>query len=72
MSQARELAEKLRSTVADYRLVWEGRSFSVGASLGLVLEDSSYLTAADVLRAADAACYTAKQLGRNRVAVHGA
>ncbi len=38
-------------------------------SIGLVVVDASYSTAADVLRAADAACYTAKQRGRNCVAV---
>ena len=72
LSQGREIAEKLRSAVEMYRLSWEGQSFGVGASIGLVEVDSSYGTAADVLRAADAACYAAKQQGRNRVVVHGA
>ena len=38
---------------------------------GVVPVDGSYATAADVLRAADAACYAAKTRGRNCVAVHG-
>ena len=71
LSQARDIAEKLRSAVVTYRLEWEGHNFSVGASIGMVLVDASFATAADVLRAADAACYAAKQQGRNRVVVHG-
>ena len=69
LSQAREIAEKLRAAVDSYRLAWEGRSFSVGASIGLVAVDASYTTTADVLRAADEACYAAKTRGRNCVAV---
>ena len=65
LSQAREIAEKLRAAVDGYRLAWEGHSFSVGTSIGLVAVDASYTASADVLRAADAACYTAKQRGLN-------
>ncbi len=72
LSQAREIAEKLRVAVDAYRLVWEGTSFGVGASIGMVRVDASYTAMADVLRAADAACYAAKQQGRNCVVVHGA
>ena len=72
LPQARIVAEKLRSAVVAYRLAWEDQAFSVGASIGLVPVDGSYLSAAEVLRAADAACYAAKRQGRNCVAVHGA
>jgi diguanylate cyclase (GGDEF)-like protein/PAS domain S-box-containing protein len=72
LPQAELIAEKLRSAVVAYQLLWEGHVFGVGASIGLVPVDASYATAADVLRAADAACYAAKRQGRNCVAVHGA
>ncbi len=72
LAQAENIAEKLRSAVVAYVLLWEGHTFGVGASIGLVPVDASYATAADVLRAADAACYAAKRQGRNCVAVHGA
>ena len=71
LPQARVVAEKLRRAVIDYRLVWEQHSFSVGASIGLVRVDATFGSAAEVLRAADAACYAAKAQGRNCVAVHG-
>jgi diguanylate cyclase (GGDEF)-like protein/PAS domain S-box-containing protein len=72
LPKAVDLADKLCTAVVDYRLAWEGQSFGVGASIGLVRVDGSFTTAADVLRAADAACYTAKQGGRNRVALFDA
>ncbi len=70
LTHAQRIAEKLRVAVVSYELAWEGHRFGVGASIGLVPVDGSFSTAADVLRAADAACYAAKKQGRNCVAVH--
>ena len=67
-AQALAVAEKLRSAVEAYELLWEGRNLTVGASIGLVLVDASFASHVDVLRAADSACYAAKRGGRNRVA----
>jgi diguanylate cyclase (GGDEF)-like protein/PAS domain S-box-containing protein len=66
--QARRIAEKLCSAVENHALAWEGATLRVGASIGLVAVDGAHASAADVLRAADAACYAAKREGRNRVA----
>jgi diguanylate cyclase (GGDEF)-like protein len=68
-AQAQALAEKLRSAVEDFRLEWEGTRHSVGASIGMVAADGTHTSAAEVLRAADAACYRAKRAGRNQVAL---
>lgn len=70
LPQAQVIAETLRGAVVSYRLAWEGTSHSVGASIGLVPVAGSMATATEVLRAADAACYTAKRQGRNCVALH--
>jgi diguanylate cyclase (GGDEF)-like protein/PAS domain S-box-containing protein len=64
------LAEKLRRAVADWRFEWEGKTFGVGASIGVVTVDRSFADAAAVQKAADMACYMAKRTGRNRVCVH--
>ncbi len=69
LAQATRLAEELRSAVEAYRLDWEGQSFGVGASIGVVCADGSQTSAVDVMRAADAACYEAKRGGRNQVAL---
>ncbi len=70
--QALAIAEKLRAAVEAYALPWEGTSFSVGASIGLVPVDATFASHVDVLRAADSACYAAKRGGRNQVARYAA
>ena len=70
VAQGLVLAEKLCAAVAAFELHWEGQTFSVGASVGMVRVAGNLTTAADVLRAADAACYAAKRRGRSRVVVH--
>jgi diguanylate cyclase (GGDEF)-like protein len=52
LSSAIEVGEKLRAAVEAYRLVWQGRSYGVGASIGLVAVDDSFEDAAAVLSAA--------------------
>jgi diguanylate cyclase (GGDEF)-like protein len=68
--EARRIAENLREAVAALRFTWEGRRFTVGASVGLARIDGRADTASDVLVAADLACYAAKKGGRNRVVEH--
>jgi diguanylate cyclase (GGDEF)-like protein len=68
--EARRIAENLREAVAALRFTWEGRRFTVGASVGLARIDGRAETASDVLVAADLACYAAKKGGRNRVVEH--
>jgi diguanylate cyclase len=65
--QAREIADKLCAEVQSYQLAWNGERFGVGASIGLVAVGDDFKTTAEVLRAADSACYAAKKRGRNRV-----
>ena len=71
-AQGLVLAERLCAAVAAFELRWEGQTFTVGASVGMVRVAGGLATAADVLRAADAACYAAKKRGRSRVEVHQA
>jgi len=70
MQEAIRIADELRQCIGDFRFVSEGRSFSIGASIGVVhIADGSF-SLTDVLSAADAACYMAKEKGRNRVQVY--
>lgn len=68
--EARHIAENLREAIASLRFSWDGRRFTVGASIGLMRIDGSTHSASDVLVAADLACYAAKKSGRNRVVEH--
>lgn len=67
---AMRIADTLRKTVSDFRFAWEGKSFPIGVSIGLVTFSNGGITLADVLRMADAACYLAKDKGRNRIHVY--
>jgi diguanylate cyclase (GGDEF)-like protein len=67
MQEAIRIAHELRQCVADFRFISESRSFNIGASIGVIHVADGTLTLTDVLGAADAACYMAKEKGRNRV-----
>lgn len=66
---AAAIAESLRDTVSDFRFVWQGNSFNVSLSIGVVSFTGNDMNESDILAAADTACYLAKENGRNRVHV---
>lgn len=59
-------AERLRRSLEGYIFSWEQRTYTVSASIGAVML-SSASTLKEVFAHADAACYMAKEAGRNRV-----
>ena len=67
IEKALEVAESLRHEIKDLRLHWEERSFRISLSVGVVAITRESGSLDEVLRAADAACYVAKDQGRNRV-----
>lgn len=66
---AATIAENLRETVHDFRFVWQGKSFVVGLSIGVVNFSNDGMTVSEIFSAADTACYLAKESGRNKVHV---
>lgn len=69
---AERIAEGLRRTVQNLHFVWKGRPFVTTVSIGLVHLGQVTMTLEASLRAADMACYMAKEKGRNRVQVYHA
>lgn len=69
---ALHIAERVRRAVETLTFAWDGRTFTVRASIGVVLEERALRSVAEVLGAADRACYAAKRAGRNCVRVYGA
>ena len=67
--EARAIAQEICDQLDDFRFVYEGRRFRVGASIGLVPLGPRWPSVAGALQAADASCYAAKEEGRNRVHV---
>ena len=65
--QAMRVAQKICDAMEQFRFVHADQRFRIGASIGLVPVDRRFATSALVMQAADAACYAAKEGGRNRV-----
>ena len=72
VEQAQALAERLRTRVEGLVFVWEQRSYTISASIGMVMIDRAGMSLEDVFAHADAACYMAKDHGRNRIHLYSA
>jgi diguanylate cyclase (GGDEF)-like protein/PAS domain S-box-containing protein len=68
--QALRIADELRGAVEGFVLVWLGRQYRVGLTIGLMPIDAGSGSVAQVIAAADALCYQAKAAGRGRVQVY--
>ncbi len=65
-----EIAEAIRHAIDDYRLVYDDQVLSVGASVGVVEITAEARDLETLLSIADAACYMAKEHGRDCVQVY--
>jgi diguanylate cyclase (GGDEF)-like protein/PAS domain S-box-containing protein len=64
---AQRIAEDLRQAIRDFRFAWQDRVMNVGVSIGLAEMSGECETLSSIMSAADVACYSAKESGRNRV-----
>jgi len=64
-----DIAERLRRSLELFNFAWDDRCFAVTASIGVACIADGTITLEDAMRRADAACYRAKEKGRNRVQV---
>lgn len=65
--EAYVLASKLLNVVSDFRFMWENKVFSLGISIGLVERSDNTDAPEHMMSMADAACYIAKEQGRNQI-----
>ncbi|MEG4811226.1 EAL domain-containing protein [Microcoleus sp. F8-D3] len=70
LSQATQIAENLKDLVHQFRFIWNGKTFIIGVSIGVVVIDQTSQDLRELLGAADAACYAAKARGRNCVHIY--
>lgn len=64
-----DIAERLRRSLELSVFAWDDRCFAVTASIGVACITDGNTMLEDAMRRADAACYRAKENGRNRVQV---
>lgn len=64
--QAGAIAQLICHEIQQFRFLWEGHAFSIGASIGVTLIDGA-VPPPEIMRQGDLACYWAKHEGRNRV-----
>lgn len=64
-----QAAERLRRCIEGFIFTWEQRSYTISASIGVVMLANA-MSLKELFAHADAACYLAKEAGRNRVHVY--
>jgi diguanylate cyclase (GGDEF)-like protein len=69
---AEEVAERIRLHIDGYVFSWEHQTYTISASIGVVMIERPDVTLGDLLARADTACYIAKESGRNRIHVYSA
>ncbi len=69
LEKAGQVGQELLEAIQKFQFAWKDRRFTVGASIGVVPIIGGGQTLAEVLSAADTACYAAKDHGRNRLHV---
>ncbi|MEO0576275.1 MAG: EAL domain-containing protein [Pseudomonadota bacterium] len=62
-----EIAESIRHQIDSLRFSWENEVHQIGVSIGAVPLNEDFGSLEDIKQTADAACYAAKNAGRNRV-----
>jgi diguanylate cyclase (GGDEF)-like protein/PAS domain S-box-containing protein len=60
-------SQQVLDAIRHYRFLWQDRAFEVRASIGIVPIEASGGSVSQLLSSADAACYVAKDSGRNQI-----
>ncbi|MBI5460787.1 MAG: EAL domain-containing protein [Gammaproteobacteria bacterium] len=67
---ATQIIERIRHILIATGFVWEDKTFNISGSFGIVPITADKVTLYELMSSADAACYVAKDEGRNRIHVH--
>ncbi|MDH3533358.1 MAG: EAL domain-containing protein, partial [Gammaproteobacteria bacterium] len=64
---ATRIAESIRASIETFRFQWDAETYRIGISIGGLPIDPRLGDISEIQQLADAACYAAKEAGRNRV-----
>lgn len=67
LKRAITIAEDIRQLVASMKFTWDGKSFQISVSIGVVPINAQSGKEIEIMGLADAACYKAKNDGRNQI-----
>jgi len=70
LNDAYAIADNILKTVEEYGFSWDGKYFEIGISIGLVPFNKKTTGVHELMSMADAACYEAKEQGRNRIQIY--
>lgn len=70
ISQASTIAEQIRQKINEHKFIWGDKELGVSVSIGVVPINSSTSSITVAMTDADAACYIAKESGRNRIHIY--
>jgi diguanylate cyclase (GGDEF)-like protein/PAS domain S-box-containing protein len=65
IQQGQAVAHSLLESIREFRFIWDNQPFVIGVSIGLVIINAESKSVESVMNMADAACYQAKNNGRN-------
>ena len=67
---ALKITNKISKAISDMKFSWEGCDYNLGVSIGINPLSKNSQNAADAIRKADLACYTAKDQGKNHIYIY--
>lgn len=70
VDNAMEIAESMRSKIKSHRFSWQNKPLDIGISIGLAPINRENANFDEIMKNADAACYVAKDSGRNRLQLY--
>ena len=70
IDDANRAVNAVLEAINSYQFQWGGKAFKVGVSIGVTMITETTGSLTELMQDADAACYVAKEEGRNRVHVH--
>lgn len=70
LEKAKKVAKSILDAVNNFHFSWEGKVFRIQISIGLISVNTEFKFISELFIQADAACYLAKDAGRNRIHVY--